>query len=389
VTHPRISRRTLLLLPAVAAVSCRPPRAQAYQAYCFVANRDGRSIAVVDLAVFRVRKQIPLDAAPSAVVAHPKHTKIFVLAPDAGAVYEIDCTKLAVTRRASAGKQAIGMRMAPQGNALWVLYRDPAALVEIPLDSFHPGRHVRLTSPPDSFDVTAPGAATGPHAAIASAAGRSIALVSLETATIERTIDAGVEPSLVVFRRDGRLVMAGSAAERSLSAFETAGGKTVVRLPLPFAPRQFCTNSDGGQLFLSGDGMDAVVVVFPYSTEIWQTVLAGRAPGAMAVTDAPYLMVANPQTNTLTVLDVNIPKLVAVVEVGAQPGQVLITPSEDPQQQYALVLNEGSGDMAVIRTWSLGAPRLNEEGARFKSAPLFTMIPVGERPVAAAVVPWI
>jgi hypothetical protein len=51
------------------------------------------------------------------------------------------------------------------------------------------------------------------------------------------------------------------------------------------------------------------------------------------------------------------------------------------------VLNEGSGDVAVIRTFSLAG---NQEGGgrvkRYKSAPLFTMVPVGERPVSAAVV---
>jgi YVTN family beta-propeller protein len=128
--------------------------------------------------------------------------------------------------------------------------------------------------------------------------------------------------------------------------------------------------------------MDAVVIVFPFTTEIWQTVLAGRAPGAMAVTDSPsFLLVANPETNSVTVLDVDSQKLVALVEVGQRPGQILLT----PDQQYALVLNEGSGDMAVIRTYSLRSPQLASR-SRFKSAPLFTMIPVGEKPVSAAVV---
>ena len=92
--------------------------------------------------------------------------------------------------------------------------------------------------------------------------------------------------------------------DRSLNIFDFATGKTVVRLPLPMEPRHFCVSSDGGELFLSGDGMDAVVIVFPYSTEIWQTVLAGRAPGVLALTESPsLLLVANPETNSLTVLD--------------------------------------------------------------------------------------
>jgi hypothetical protein len=44
------------------------------------------------------------------------------------------------------------------------------------------------------------------------------------------------------------------------------------------------------------------------------------------------------------------------------------------------VLNEESGDLAVIRIFSLAARY------RYKLAPLFTLIPVGEKPVSAAVV---
>jgi hypothetical protein len=83
------------------------------------------------------------------------------------------------------------------------------------------------------------------------------------------------------------------------------------------------------------------------------------------------------------VLDVESGKLVALVTVGSRPGQIVLT----PDREYALVLNENSGDMAVIRIFSLGGNQVGGERVkRYKSAPLFTMIPVGEGPVSAAVV---
>ena len=87
------------------------------------------------------------------------------------------------------------------------------------------------------------------------------------------------------------------------------------------------------------------------------------------------------ETNSVTVLDYDNTgrKLVAVVSVGQEPGTIVIT----PDQQYALVLNEKSGDLAVIRIYSLTNQNPSN---RYKSTPLFTMIPVGERPVSAAVV---
>jgi hypothetical protein len=52
-----ISRRTLVLSPAPALAACRKPKATRFPGYCFVANQDGRSVAVVDLSSFRVRKR--------------------------------------------------------------------------------------------------------------------------------------------------------------------------------------------------------------------------------------------------------------------------------------------------------------------------------------------
>ena len=368
-----ISRRTLLLSPALAFAACRKPKATRFPGYCFVANQDGPSVAVVDLSNFRVRKQIHLDAAPTVVLRHPQRPMVFVLAPQAGTVYEIDAVSLEVSRNARAGSQAVDMQVSPRGDALWVLYRDPAALVEMPLDSLRPTRRIRLSAPPDGFDLSRDN-----QAAIASRQDRRIAIASLTSAAIERTIAAGAEPSIVRFQADGKQLIAGSRPERSVTIFDVSTGKTVVRLPLPLEPRHFCFTPDGGQLFISGDGMDAVVIVYPYQTEVEETILAGRAPGVMAITDTSpsYLLVANPETSGITVFDVDSRKLVAVIQVGRQPGCILFT----PDNQYALVLNEESGDLAVIRIFSLAARY------RYKPAPLFTLIPVGEKPVSAAVV---
>jgi DNA-binding beta-propeller fold protein YncE len=353
--------------------------------YCFVANQASRSIAVVSLEHFRVLRQIPLDAAPEVVVAHPTRPRVYVLAPENGTVYEIDGSTYAVSRRVRAGNQTVGMKLAPAGDALWVLYRDPAALVEIPLETLKPGRRIHLPSSPDAFDLVLHAQRQVSLAAVASRQNHTIVLASLKDGAIERTITAGDEPSMVRFQSDGVQVIAGSWRDKSVTIFETGAGKTVVRLPLPLSPRQFCTSADGGQIFITGDGMDAVVVLYPYTTEVYQTILAGHTPGAMAVTgiDAKpsYLMVANPGTDGITVLDIENYSLVAVVQVGHGPCQIILT----LDGQYALVLNEKSGDMAVVRVLSLGTSP-NGAHRKFKSAPIFTLIPVGERPVSAALI---
>jgi YVTN family beta-propeller protein len=372
-----LTRRGWLAASAAGALSCTHRKATGYLGYCFVANQGGRSVAVVDLNRFAVRARIALDAAPGLVIPHPSRPKVFVVAPESGTVYEIDAASLSVSRRVRAGSQAVGAQLASRRDALWVLYREPAALVEFPLESLRPGRRIRLPGPPDGFDLSVRG-----QAAIAIRKTRTIVLASLATASIERTIEAGADPSLVRYQPlDGKQLIAGSQPERAVAIFDAASGKAVVRLPVAVAPRNFCFDPSGGQLFVTGDGMDAVVIVFPYSTEVDQTILAGRAPGAMAVTDN-YLLVANPETDSVTVLDIATRNLVAVVEVGREPRYILIT----PDKQYALVLNGKSGELAVIRVYSLGFTPTGAPRLRNKSAPLFTMFGVGEQPVSAAVV---
>lgn len=379
--RPQISRRALLL--SAAAAGCSRPKAQRFLGYCFVANRDGRSIAAVDLTRFRTRQQIPLDAAPSQILALPKTTKAYALAPANGTIYEIEASLLSITRRVRAGNDAIAMRLARDAKALWVLYRDPASLVEIPFDSLRPGRRIRLPGTPVDFDLSR----ETDDACIVSSADRSISVASLSKASVTWTIQAASPPCIGRFRNDGRQLITGSDTDRSLTLYDAPTGKTVVRLPLSIAPKEFCFNADGGHLYVTGAGMDAVVSVFPYRTEVWETLLAGHAPGAMAIAegDRPpaYLLVANPDADSVTVLDVESGKLVALVSVGRQPCHIVTT----PDNEYALVLNEKSGDMAVIRVFSLGGNQVGGDRVkRYKSAPLFTMIPVGEGPVSAAVV---
>jgi len=368
-----LSRRSLLLSSA-ALLGCRKPKATGYSGYCFVANQDGHSLAVVDLTTFRLWRPVPLDAAPSMLLPHPRGPEVFALAAEAGVVYRIDVASLAVVRRARPGNHAVSMRLSPDGGALWVLYREPAALVELALDTLDTRRRIRLPAAADDFDLS-----PDHRAAIASSALGAVIIASLDRGAIERTVDLGAPPAIVRFQQKGLQIVAGSRSDRSLIMVDVASGRVIVRLPVPIQPQHFCFSTDEGQLFVTGEGQDAVVIAYPSQTEIGETILAGRAPAGMAVAKwaggDEVLLVANPQTDSVTVIDIPYHKLAAVVQVGQEPREILIT----PDSQYALVLNQKSGDLAVIRIAALAA-------RRFKSAPLFTLIPVGQKPVSAAVV---
>jgi YVTN family beta-propeller protein len=328
-------------------------------------------VAAVDLNIFAVTKHIPMDGAPGAVLAHAERDAVYVLQPDTGLVAEIQATTLSVRRKARLGAKALDMRFSRDSRHLWVLYKEPRQLLRLSLDTLQPDGAIALAHDPGGFEIS-PASDLG---AVCFPDEGKVSLVDLAALRVQPSRQLGAQLTKAVFRKDGKLLLVGVAGTPSLAVVDVATGQLVVRLPLAIEPRNFCYKADGGQLFITGPGMDAVAVVYPYTTEVAKTVLAGHAPGAMAESTVPgYLFVANPGSGDVSVLDVETLRVVARASVGSDPGAILVT----PDNQYALVLNRRSGDMAVIRISAVTA-------RRSRSVALFTVIPVGSRPVGAAI----
>ena len=78
----------------------------------------------------------------------------------------------------------------------------------------------------------------------------------------------------------------------------------------------------------------------------------------------------------VSILSIATRKVIAVVPVGSDPGFIRVMAND----QYALVLNRKSGDMAI-----LSVPAIAQNQNRYKTAGIRAMIPVGSRPVSAVV----
>ena len=362
-----ISRRALLGGAVLAATGCR--RRAAFSGYAFVANQDGGAIAAVDMGAFAVAKHIRVDGAPNAVDADQRTLRVYALTPENGHLHEIRADRLALTRTVDVGRRAIAMRRT--ADHIYVLSTDPPRIAAVSRDSFRVAWSVRLPDVPVDFDLSP----TGEFLAISYGAANAVQLVPIASRRLRDPLNCSGETGALRFQKDSAQLIVAGLSERMLYIFLTATGQLVTKLPLAVKPEHFCFNDDGGQLFITGQGMDAVVVVYPfYTPQIGETVLAGREPGAMAASPG-RLFVANSKSGDVSILNIDSRKVMAVAPAGANPGYIAITPDE----QYALVLNEDSGDIAVL--WVPGITRTHA-----RTAPLLTMIPVGSRPVSAAFV---
>jgi YVTN family beta-propeller protein len=357
--------------------ACTRPKATGFSGYAFIANQEGGAIAAVDLEVFAVARHIRVDGAPTAVVAQPQRSRVYALTPANGTVHEIRSDNLTFSRKLQVCGAAITMRLSADGSELYVLSREPRRLIAVTLDALRVAWQVDLASDPLDFDISTDGA----QLAISHGAARAITFVDVASHRAFPTVEASGEIGLVRFQYSKQLIAA-NTSERMLSLYHAGNRKLIVNLPIAVRPDHLCFNADGGQLFVTGEGMDAVVVVYPsYTPEIGETVLAGHNPGAMAASATPgYLFVANPKSGDVSILDIETRRLIAVTPVGTEPSYITITPDD----QYALILNQASGDMAVIRIPNV--TRAVTQQRRWKKGPLFMLIPVGSKPVSAAIV---
>ncbi len=367
----KLDRRVFTASCLSAALACRRRKAEGFPGYAFVANREGKAIGVVDLGAFAAVRHVRLDDAPAALISHPRKPAVYVLTPASGAIHEVNSSELVLARRTGCPPPAPSFRLAPGGRTLWVLCDGARALARLPVAGFRPDATIPLPGGAVDFDLSP----DGQHAAASFGDRGLVAVVNLTELRVEHLVDVGGSPAGVRYRKDGAIVLVGDQARRMLVLIDAASGQLLVRLPLAVRPEHFCYKADGGELFLTGAGMDAVVTVHPYQTQVASTTLAGHAPGFLAASAHPdYLFVANPDSDMVTVLNIETQRVIATVAVGRRPGYIVIT----PDNRYALVLNHASGDIAVIRVASL-------TGRRRRFAPLFTMVPVGSGPVCAVV----
>jgi YVTN family beta-propeller protein len=377
-----MTRRDLILgVPLLLSSGCGRSKGSGYSGYALIATSGEDSLGVVDLTAFRLLPTIPLGAPPTAVISAPSIGCSYVLTPSTNSVHVIDQTLSRVATH-RLGESLSQIQLTFDNRMLLALRHRSRELIVAETGYGKSGaaaaalpilRRFKLDAEPVGFDISRTG-----YAAVYTSEPGVVDLFHL--ATGERT-RARLPDRIgtLRFREDGKLLLAARPQDRSITALDVPSLRTVVELPLAMRPDNLCFGVQGGQLFVSGAGMDAVAIVFPYNTLVDQTLLAGRDPGVMVCSENPsYLFVASASGSDLTVVNVDTRKVIGVVEVGGKPAYLAIT----PDNQYALALNETTGGMAVIRIPAIRIINRTKSGVA-----LFTILNVGSKPVHAAIMP--
>ncbi len=349
-----------------------------------VAAAGDHAINAVDLNVFRLTHRIELNAAPSGILTSvsARAPAVAVTATN-GTLHLIDTTNLSKMGSIRIADEIARTRLLPDGKQVAAISRSARQLIITNLAAGKVVKRFRLGAVPQEIDVTGPDSKEI-RVAVSFGDKGSIQQFNITAGTSEQQ-QVSDSVGALRFRKDGQFLFVANYGGRSITVLDSGLLEVVADLPLPMKPETLCFSADQGQLFVGGAGMDAVAIVFVYQPLIVeQTVLAGQSPGAMASSSTPpYLFVASRTGPEINILSVSTRKVIAVVQASPGTRQILITPDD----QFALVLNEYSGDLAVIRIPPIEANRLRSGLInRTKSAAsLLTVFPVGDQPVAAAI----
>jgi len=295
---------------------------------------------------------------------------VFVTCPDGRALVRLDSDRLTVASTIPVPGRIAAAAVTPDGSRIVVAVEQPDLLLVVDAAKGRIDRRIPLPVPPTALDTT------DTLTAVVSASRDALVRVSLQDGTVAGSTVIGAPGGPLLFRMDGKAVLVGQPAVKGIVTVDAATGVLLARLNLPFPPTRFAVNADGGQMFVTGSPEDSLAIVNTYQIEVDQTIIGGRMPRGMAVSPARnLLLLANPSSGDITILDIETRRLAASVHVGGAPGQILMTPDEE----YGLVFQD-SGDVAVIRMQTV-LDRTN------KTKPLFTMFPTGPAPQSAVIVP--
>jgi YVTN family beta-propeller protein len=355
-----------------------------------MASAAEQAVVVADLSGFRRSGSIPLGAVPDQVLN--ARGKLYAICGASQTIVRIDPTERTIAGKIAVGGRIVASALTTDGSCLAVATVHPSAVILIDTGTDKILHTTVLPGTPHAL------AASGAQVAVVidstpdKRTSTLLARVSVPDGTLLGVsfIDAGTVPALG-YRNDSQTIFAAAPDTRQIISLDSASGTVLARLPVPIRPARFCADGTGGQVFVTGDGQEARLVIFkPYQNEIDQTLYAGRALFGMAVAPVQkYLFLSNPDAGDVTILDIEVRRVIASIRTGGNPREILIAPSSGgvTPEEYAFVVDGDTGDVSVIHIPVLR----HKSGDAFIAEPpkpVFAVFHGGAQPQSAVIVPY-
>jgi len=377
--HPDKLAVVLACLAAVLVAGACTKKLPAPKPYlAFVANRDSDTVAVVNLATFRLVRSIAVPPGPAQVLGRPGTYELYVLS-ESGSVSVIADPSLQIAASIPIGSGAANLVLARDGSRAAVT--NAAGEVVIIDCARHTvaarvkvgGDLAGLIFTPDDKTLVA-----------ADREGNRLAIVDAPTAKVLGEVQVGKRPGPMAILPDGSKLFVADTAEPKISSIDVASRQVLSHLELAAEPVGLVLKPDGGELLVFSRNSATLTILDTFHDDVEEDrpISTGKQPVAgVATADSSKLYILNggPDGGFVQGIDLQTRAPLGATYVGTNPSAIALTPDE---RYIAVTVGPA---LAVLATSPLN-PKPKVPGTPL---PLITVIPVGVSPVAVTIPGWV
>jgi YVTN family beta-propeller protein len=270
----------------------------------FLVDLDADSIGVMDPKMARIRSQISLPGAPSAITGGGGFG--WVASEANGTVSRIDPEDPGLVLTVSVGDRPGGL--AYGGGSLWVTRPEQRDVVQISPDMLRVVQAIGVGNGPSGI------AAGGGAIWIANVLDGTVSRIGLDQGAVTKTIAVGARPSgiaagagavWVTDEANGIVLRIDSRSPRVVQAVRVGNGPTGVAV-------------DGGQVWVANRGDATVTRIDAATGSVSATIGVGANPSSVAA-DSGAVWVASEASGTLTRIDARTGEVTKTLSLGSSP----------------------------------------------------------------------
>jgi YVTN family beta-propeller protein len=307
---------------AVAQPKLASPASTASKAYVGVFKDD--AVAVIDMAINRVLRTIPVPKGPHGLVMTPDGRKVYVSSDGASTVSVIDTITDQVVSSIEVGPNPHGLAISPDGRKLLVMAFGANQAIVIDTTS-----NRILGQMPVPLPHNAAISSDGRTAYVGSQQQGATALVRLDLATMAQTGRVALDrtPRGLDLSPDGKRLYFTVAGVDAVLRLDTATNQVVGQIATGASPHVAFFAPDGQVALVVNQGPGELGLIEPTNNTIRASVKVGKAPHWLAVSsDGRTAYVTNEGSNDVSVVDLDSRQVTATVPVGDAPRKIALQP---------------------------------------------------------------
>ena len=377
-------RGAAALLSVLLLASCRshdfPNYSAKYREYAYVSNSGSNTVTVLDLVNIRLDHIIEVGMHPVGLAASPTRNEIYAVNSASGTVSVIDAEKNEIAATIPVHRQPYSISVDAQGKRGYVANSGSNTVSVIDLA----GRRVVATVGVGEQPGLARIAPDASAIAVSNHGGNSVSIID-PVALKVRSVWEGCPGAtdIAILPDSSKAFVACSGGHQVMDIWLAASpdswrgrqdatmqhDQLLALLDVGKTPTHLALKPDQGEVFATNFDSNSISEISTWTNEVTGTYIVGTNPSRAIISrDDSSLWVTNFGADNITLYSISDGRLITGIRTGSHPDALAFCVCDNKDEHLLLVVDSGSGDVAVIRN-QLNLP-----------PSLFTMLSAGSHP---------